>query len=164
MSSQSSSHSDRVPHAKFVAPENLVIRPAKEFLWVDYKENQSKARDLVRSKQAFVRTRHHRLRREKQVQQCNTATGRFPTRHCPPSTSANVSNRHPSKSDSDEDDRPTQRVPILASSPQAGVLDGGPGLAISTNHNPNIYFHHCEYISQETLDSLFCPKAFVAFF
>ncbi|KAJ5860136.1 uncharacterized protein N7529_007446 [Penicillium soppii] len=132
MSSQSSS---RVPQAKF-ARENLVIRPQKEFLWVDYKENQSKARDLVRSKQAFVRTRHHRLRREKQVQ----STARV----------VDVS-RHP-KSESDEDDLPTERAPILASSPQAGILDGSPSLAISTNHNPNIYFHHCEYISHQTLD------------
>jgi hypothetical protein len=159
MSSQPS-HSARVPHAKFVASENLVIRPAKEFLWVDYKENQSKARELVRSKQAFVRTRHHRLRREKQVQQCSTAKP-FPTGHCPPHPGANVSNRHSSKSDSDEDDRPTQRVSLLSSSPQAGILDGGPSPAVSTNNNPNLYFHHCEYMCQ-TLHIPLWPRSFVA--
>lgn len=133
---------------KFVkAPENLAIRSARpsgraagrptgEFLWVDYKENQSKARDLVRSKQAFVRTRHHRLRREKQAQH----NGSLP--QCP---SHPVASSSTSKSDSDEDDH--ERV-VLTPSPQAGVTDGSPSLAISTNHNPNIYFHHCEYSPQ----------------
>lgn len=127
---------------KFVkAPENLAIRSARpaarsagrptgEFLWVDYNENQSKARDLVRSKQAFVRTRHHRLRREKQAQHSSVP-------HC---TSHPPSSRS-SKSDSDEDDQ----QPIITPSPQAGVTDGSPCLTVSTNHNPNIYFHHCEF-------------------
>lgn len=139
------SQSDR--HKFVKAPENLAIRPARpsgrsagrptgEFLWVDYKENQSKARDLVRSKQAFVRTRHHRLRREKQAQH----TGSLP--QCPSHPVASSSH---SKSDSDEDDHP--RVE-LTPSPQAGVTDGSPSLAVSTHHNPNIYFHHCEYSPQ----------------
>lgn len=128
---------------KFVnAPENLAIRPARpvgraagrptgEFLWVDYKENQSKARDLVRSKQAFVRTRHHRLRREKQAQHSG-----------PPHCSSHPTSSRSSKSDSDEDDHPQT---VITPSPQAGVTDGSPCLTVSTNHNPNIYFHHCEY-------------------
>lgn len=136
-----SSQSSRL-NQKFVKPpDNLASpagrpvgrpRPTTEFLWVDYKENQSKARDLVRSKQAFVRTRHHRLRRENQVQ-----NGCCPSSHT-------VSNRHSKRErDNGEDDHPKQLTKFLISTPQACVLDGSP-LTVSTKQNPNVYFQHCQ--------------------
>lgn len=155
-SGQSGSHSDRAPHAELckAAPDTkkLAIRPAGDFLWVDYQDDHLKNRELLRYRQAFVRSRHHRLRREKAVQQ--PATGPFPTGHSPPSsqtTGAHIPRTHRhrlAKCDHKEDldSRPTQQTPLLVSSLQAGVLDGAPALAISVNQNPNIYFHHCEYI------------------
>lgn len=137
-----SNHPSRLNQRFVKAPENLARpvgrpvgrpRPVTEFLWVDYKENQSKARDLVRSKQAFVRTRHHRLRREKQVQ-----NGCCPSSHT-------VSNLHSTRDD-EEDDHPKQLTKFLISAPQACVLDGSP-LTVSTKQNPNIYFQHCQSIS-----------------
>ncbi|KAJ5670647.1 uncharacterized protein N7477_006010 [Penicillium maclennaniae] len=130
--------------------KELAIRPAGDFLWVDYQNDHLKNRELLRYRQAFVRSRHHRLRREKAVQQFSTATGPFSTEHSPPSTQtadahgSRTHRRRLAKCDhrDDLDSCAAQQTPVLVSSLQAGVLDGGPALALSANQNPNVYFHH----------------------
>ena len=99
-----------------------VMRPSGNFLWVDYQDAQSRGRELLRSKQSFVRSRHHRLQREKQLQL--------------------------SKGKNDDDILAEQS--LLGPSLQAGVLDGAPALISSTAQNPNVYFQHCEYMSRMT--------------
>lgn len=149
------------PKPKFVkdAPDtkpktqNLVIRPPSDFLWVDYQDDKSQGRELSRSKQAFVRTRHHRMRREKQLQQFKTPTDHTPPPPSSPSLSSEAvvakhsrnTGRVRKQEHDDEGHYLDQQAPILITSLEAGVLDGGPALAIAISQNPNIYFQHCEY-------------------
>lgn len=147
--------------------KNLVIRPPGDFLWVDYQDDKSQGRELSRSKQAFVRTRHHRMRREKQLQQLKS-----PPDHQGPSPSDSSSTTSSTSSTSsttatnpernttrvpkheeDYDDnvlecrnhyQASQQCPLINNSIGAGVLDGSPALAVSIDQNPNIYFQHCE--------------------
>lgn len=159
---QAGSQASRVPpkQPKFVKdapdpkPKNLVIRPPGDFLWVDYQDDKSQGRELSRSKQAFVRTRHHRMRREKQLQQLKSPSDSCPTpttpSHAPIAKSSRTTTRRvPVSKDKDESRSAQKRCPseqssLIVNTIEAGVLDGGPALAVAINQNPNIYFHHCE--------------------
>ncbi|KAJ5098852.1 hypothetical protein N7532_005853 [Penicillium argentinense] len=170
-SDQPREQSSRVPHPKFVksAPEskNLVIRPPGDFLWVDYQDDKSQGRELSRSKQAFVRTRHHRMRREKQLQQLKAPSG-----HCPPASdpaaapSSKPSRRRQPKKEPQGDEGELIRVqepPVFVTSLEAGVLDGAPALSIAINQNPNLYFQHYRIHSSRSCFPL-CSSGVVVWF
>lgn len=122
-------------------------REPGEFLWVDYQDDKSKGREAVRSKQSFVRTRHHRLRREKTLQESTLIAA--PLTKCQPPASnpsasveskygfSDLSNSH------DEDDYPFEQSVIMPSL-EVGVLDGAPDPVLRLKHNPNVYFQHCQ--------------------
>lgn len=148
--------------------KNLVIRPPGDFLWVDYQDDKSQGRELSRSKQAFVRTRHHRMRREKQLQQLKSppdhqgpspsdSSSTTSSTSSTSSTTATNPARNTTRVPKDEEDyddnvlecrnhyQTSQQCPLINNSIGAGVLDGSPALAVAIDQNPNIYFQHCEY-------------------
>ncbi|KAJ5226817.1 uncharacterized protein N7469_006823 [Penicillium citrinum] len=176
---QAGSQPSRVPprQPKFVKdapdpkPKNLVIRPPGDFLWVDYQDDKSQGRELSRSKQAFVRTRHHRMRREKQLQQLKSPSDSCPTptpSHAPIAKSTKNTRRIPVSKDKDETQSTQKRCPVqqsslIVNSIEPSVLDGGPALAVAINQNPNIYFHHYKIHSSRACFPL-CSSGVVLWF
>ncbi|CAI7669946.1 unnamed protein product [Penicillium pancosmium] len=166
--------------------KNLVIRPPGDFLWVDYQDDKSQGRELSRSKQAFVRTRHHRMRREKQLQQLksppdhqgpspsdssSTASSTSSTSSTTATKPARNTTRVP-KHEEDYDDnvlecrnhyQAFQQFPLINNSIGAGVLDGSPALAVAIDQNPNIYFQHYRIHSSRSCFPL-CSSGVVVWF
>ncbi|CEJ59376.1 hypothetical protein PMG11_08001 [Penicillium brasilianum] len=143
-----------------------IKRVSGDFLWVNYQDDKSQNRESVRSKQSFVRTRHHRLQREKKSLQSKLIA--TPASKCRPSSSTtgvvgeSTCGRYDLSSNQDDDDHfPEQSV--IMPSVQVGVLDGVPDLVIQTRQNPNVYFQHYHVYSARSCFPL-CPSEMTFWF
>jgi hypothetical protein len=114
-------------------------RQTEEFLWISHHDTQLHRRELHRSKHAFVRFRHHRLRREKESAEHDLRFGNATTTNVSQNNDHRISPPRGYNNKNHEFERS-----VIGPSLQAGVLDGAPFLIGRTNQNPNIYFQHCE--------------------
>lgn len=100
-----------------------------DFLWVNQDED-SQDRTAARAKQAFIRTRYHRRKKEIQLQNLKTVKP-FPT-------DTRVVR-------SQEGLVPIAHTPVVGQATNLDILDGVLSLSLHTDQNTNLYFHHCEY-------------------
>jgi hypothetical protein len=128
---QSGALSRAIPHgAALRAVEDApTTKTPTDFLWVNQDED-SRDRTAARAKQAFIRTRHHRRKKETQLQNLKTVKP-FPT-----------VNRVVRCQDALV---PTAHTPVLGQATNLDILDGVLSLSLHTDQNTNLYFHHCEY-------------------
>lgn len=122
-----------------------VPRPV-DFLWVDYHDESSQARDstLYRTKHAFIRSRSHRLRKETKLEKLKSSITPFPNRHAPVIRDSALS---PSgrKDESPTSDEFTLYGPVILHSPKAGVAEAYPSLCLEMNEDMDLYFDYCKY-------------------
>lgn len=104
-----------------------IAKTPTDFLWVNQDED-SQDRTAARAKQAFIRTRYHRRKKEIQLQNLKTVKP-FPT-----------DNRG-----SQEGLVPIAHTPVVGQATNLDILDGVLSLSLHTDQNTNLYFHHCEY-------------------
>ncbi|KAJ5485515.1 hypothetical protein N7539_005503 [Penicillium diatomitis] len=104
-----------------------------DYLWINVQEEDSQDRDASRQKQAFIRTRHHRLRKELQTQHLKpqpSSTGDH-------DSSVNYEDTHQGSSQSKE-----EQSPPLCRSLEQSVALAFPYLARPTDQSMTIYLQH----------------------
>ncbi|KAJ5669892.1 hypothetical protein N7462_010962 [Penicillium macrosclerotiorum] len=155
---------DNLSHetAHSAATENQTVRTA-DFLWIDYQEGNSQDRELTRSKHAFIRTRHHRLRKDTQMQHFRASVQARPVDHPSPSSTNNLIQKQPQGNVGNDGNDEVSRASLQIYGLEAGVLDGFPSLASGTRQNPNIYFHHYRVHSAKSCFPL-CSKDVTVWF
>ncbi|KAJ5579583.1 uncharacterized protein N7459_005568 [Penicillium hispanicum] len=125
------------------AAEPPTSQGVAQFLWVDCQEQTDS-----RTRQAFIRSRHHRLRKETRMQKLKESIRPFPGsgptygRADPGPASAGDPN-DPGEIELDlEADAAHHDVPVLYNSLDTGLLEAFPSLAIPTTTGINLYFRH----------------------
>ena len=114
------------------AIEDASSRPTKavkakdDFFWVNEAENNEDPL-AFRARQSFIRTKHHRRRKEIQLRNLKVSMKPLPFRH--------------------QDTPFSIPLPlVVARSPQLGVVDSVLSTRIYTDQDVNLYFHHCEWV------------------
>ncbi|KAJ5358974.1 uncharacterized protein N7496_011387 [Penicillium cataractarum] len=116
-----------------------------DFLWVDYEDESSQARDstLYRTKHAFIRSRSHRLRKETKLEKLKSSITPFPKRHYPVIRDSVLS--HPPSGRKDESptsDEFNLYGPVIVQSPKAGMVEAYPSLCLDMNEDMDLYFDY----------------------
>ncbi|KAJ5894956.1 hypothetical protein N7495_006647 [Penicillium taxi] len=126
------------------APSNPASRqaaqPAGDFLWVNHEENSQDASS--RAKQAFIRKRYHRLKKE-------TEQEKFKTSVTPPFTKVSKSSKSSIAAVSDrceKSQRPGSiKSELLVYQPaETGIVKAFPSLSLSTDKSMDYYLRHCQ--------------------
>jgi hypothetical protein len=121
-----------------------------EFLWVDYKDGKKQDLPFARTKQAFIRARSHRLRRETKLQKLKASMTPFPTGLVQPPHHAGPGMRHSRTRANDRD----RWAPVLYQSPQAGVAEAFPSL--SSASNVDLHFDYCKHTGHSATLTALC--------
>jgi hypothetical protein len=119
-----------------------------DFLWINAQEEDPKDRDASREKQAFIRTRHHRLKKESQMRSLKSSMQQQPaTSESPQSETVSEYNSDHSSSCNSQNERSlTAQPPVLSQSLEACISMAFPYLSRRTNQNMTIYLQHCKSI------------------
>lgn len=121
-------------------------KPPADFLWINAQEEDSRDRNASREKQAFIRARHHRLKKESQTRSLETSMQRRPAdSKFPPSEAVcsqvfNYSSGRTAQSDCGK----LAQSPILCQSLEACISMAFPYLSRSTNQSMTLYLQHCK--------------------
>lgn len=117
-----------------------------EFLWVDYQDGKMQDLPVARTKQAFIRARSHRLRRETKMQKLKASITPFPTGPVQPPPAEKHSKTRPNGRD--------RWAPVLYQSPRAGVAEAFPSLGSASN--VDLHFDYCKHTSQSCDANTLC--------
>lgn len=112
-----------------------------EFLWVDnHRETREKSsgKATFRSKQAWLRAKSHRLRKQTGLQRLKTSIAPFPTTGGASACKPSYTNPQ-STSDA--------HSLILYPSLNVSILECLPSLSLHINFDVRLYLHHCEYLA-----------------
>jgi hypothetical protein len=122
--------------------------PAADFLWINAQEEDPKDRDASREKQAFIRTRHHRLKKESQMRSLKSSMQQQPATSGSPQSetvSDYISDDSGSSRNSQDDRSSTATPPVLCQSLEACISMAFPYLSRPTNQSMSVYLQHCKY-------------------
>lgn len=122
--------------------------PAGDFLWINAQEEDPKDRDASREKQAFIRTRHHRLKKESQMRSLKSSIQRQPATSGSPQSEMASDYVHDDLScrNSQNDRSLTAQPPVLCQSLEACISMAFPYLSRPTNQSMSVYLQHCKSI------------------
>lgn len=119
---------------------------AVEYLWVDAQQEKPRGQTLSGAKQTFLKTQHHRRRREAQLQKLKGSIVRFPAQ---PSSNHDADGiKSTNKKNGQRPGNPSTalgREPVLYRGIEAGVEECFPSLSLDTSLSMNLYFKHCKY-------------------
>lgn len=123
-------------------------KPPTDFLWINAQEEDPKDRDASREKQAFIRTRHHRLKKESQMRSLKSSVQQqSATSDSPQSeTVSDYISDDPSSRNSHDGRSLTTHPPVLCQSLEACISMAFPYLSRPTNQSMSLYLQHCTYI------------------
>ncbi|KAJ5832564.1 hypothetical protein N7474_000875 [Penicillium riverlandense] len=129
--------SGAIPHGallRAVEDDAPTSKTSTDFLWVGPDEDPQD-RTAARAKQAFIRTRYHRRKKETQLQNLKSSVKPFPTENrLVRSQEALV---------------PVAYTPVLGQATNLDVLDGVLSLSLRTDQNTNLYFHHFKFYASK---------------
>ena len=136
---------------------------AVEYLWVDARQEKPHGQTLSGAKQTFLKTKHHRRRREAQLQKLKGSIVPFPDR-----PSSNDDARDIKSTTKKNGQRPgnlstaLSQEPVLYRGIETGLEECFPSLSLNTSLSMNQYFKHCKYdiftICSEHLTHIYTHK------
>lgn len=151
--SSMSSHLDSQPSSsngtrsrKRTKAEVDIIKPRAEFLWINAQEEDSRDRDASREKQAFIRARYHRLKKESQTRNLETSMQRRPNdgNSLPRGAARKQTSSYSSGHDTLNNRAEITQSPALCQPLEACISMAFPYLSRSTNQSVTLYLQHCK--------------------
>jgi hypothetical protein len=142
---QSSSSNDTRSRKRTKAKDDG-MKPPAEFLWINAQEEDPRDRDASREKQAFIRTRHHRLKKESQTRSLETSMQRGPNHgnSLPSKAVWQQTSNNSSGQDALNNRAEITQSPVLCQSLETCISMAFPYLSRSTNQSVTLYLQHCK--------------------
>lgn len=121
-------------------------KPPVDFLWINAQEEDPKDRDASREKQAFIRARHHRLKKESQMRSLQISMQQRPAESdsIPSETASDHTSDDSSSQKSQKDRSLVTQAPVLCQSLEACISMAFPYLSRPTNQSMTLYLQHCK--------------------
>lgn len=142
------SSSDGTRSRKRTKAKDDGMKPPAEFLWINTQEEDPRDRDASREKQAFIRARHHRLKKESQTRNLETSMQRRPNHgnSLTPKAVWKQNSKGSSSQDVLSNRAEITQSPDLCQSLETCISMAFPYLSRSTNQSVTLYLQHCKYL------------------